>query len=119
LIDASQKGLRVIEVPINAVYTVDSSTYHPAKHGVYVVLSILRNATERSPLLYLGLPGIIFFLVGAAVAINVTILYNASHYFSVPQAMVALGAFGLGLILILGAVMLYAINNLVLRLRRG
>jgi glycosyltransferase involved in cell wall biosynthesis len=119
LIDASQKGLRVMEVPIKVVYNDDSSTYHPAKHGVYVVLSILRNATERSPLLYLGLPGIISFAVSIVVALNIAVLYNASHYFSIPQAILALGAFLLGLILILGAVMLYAINNLVLRIRRG
>ena len=119
LIDASQKGLRVTEVPIDVVYADDSSTYHPAKHGMYVVLSVLRDATERSPLLYLGLPGIISMLVGVVVSANLIILYNASRYFSVPQAILALGAFVLGLILILGAVMLYAINNLVLRIRPG
>jgi len=119
LIEASRKGLRVTEVPIDVVYTDDSSTYHPAKHGVYVILSILRVATERSPLLYLGFPGIVSLLVGAAVSLNVILLYSAHGYFSTPQAMIALGAFILGLVLILGAVMLYTINNLVLRLRQG
>jgi glycosyltransferase involved in cell wall biosynthesis len=119
LIDASQKGLRIAEVPIDVVYTDDSSTSHPAKHGAYVILSILRVATERSPLLYLGVPGIVSLLVGVAVSLNMIVLYNAHGYFSLPQAMIALGAFVLGLILILGAVMLYAINNLVLRLRQG
>ncbi|MGD0477178.1 MAG: glycosyltransferase family 2 protein [Nitrososphaerales archaeon] len=119
LIDASQKGLRVTEVPIDVVYMEDSSTYHPARHGAYVILSILRIATERSPLLYLGIPGIISLLVGAAVSLNVIVLYNAERYFSIPQAMIALGTFILGLVLILGAVMLYSINNLVLRLRQG
>jgi glycosyltransferase involved in cell wall biosynthesis len=119
LIDASQKGLRVTEVPIDVSYADDSSTYHPAKHGTYVILSILRVATERSPLLYLGVPGIISLLVGVGVSLNLFVLYNAERYFSIPQAMVALGAFILGLILILGAVMLYSINNLVLRLRQG
>ncbi|MGD0319193.1 MAG: hypothetical protein ABSB56_05820 [Nitrososphaerales archaeon] len=84
-----------------------------------MILSILRVATERSPLLYLGVPGIISLLVGVGVSLNLFVLYNAERYFSIPQAMVALGAFILGLILILGAVMLYSINNLVLRLRQG
>ena len=119
LIDASQKGLRVTEVPIDVVYMGDSSTYQPVKHGVYVSLSILRIATERSPLLYLGIPGVISLLIGVTVSLNMIAIYNASRYFSIPQAMIALGAFVAGLTLILGAVMLYAINNLVLRLRRG
>jgi glycosyltransferase involved in cell wall biosynthesis len=117
LIDASEKGLRITEVAIDVNYSNDSSTYHPAKHGMYVILSILRNATERSPLLYLGVPGFISLLVSVGLSINLVVLYNANHYFSVPQAIIALGAFVLALVLILGAVMLFAINNLVLRLR--
>lgn len=119
LLDASRKGLRVAEVPIDVVYTDDSSTYHPAKHGTYVVLSILRIAAERSPLLYLGLPGLISAAIGVLVSVNLIATYNATRYFSIPQAFIALGAFVVGLVLILGAVMLYAINNLVVRLRRG
>ena len=58
-------------------------------------------------------------MIGIIVSLNMLDLYNSSHYFSVPQAMIALGAFVVGMILILGAVMLYSINNLVLRLRPG
>jgi glycosyltransferase involved in cell wall biosynthesis len=117
LIDAAQKGLRVTEVPTGVTYGDDTSTYHPARHGSYVILSILRVAAERSPLLYLGVPGVIFALVGLVVSLNMIALYNASHYFSVPQAMIALGAFLVGLFLIMGAMLLFVINNLVLRLR--
>ena len=117
--EADRHALRVIEVPIDVEYTSDSSTYHPAKHGAYVILSMIRIAAERSPLFYLGLPGIILGVIGVIVSLNILALYNTSHYFSIPQAMIALGAFVVGLILILGAVMLYAINNLVLRLRPG
>jgi glycosyltransferase involved in cell wall biosynthesis len=119
LSEASRNALRVIEVPISVTYSSDTSTYHPAKHGTYVILSILRTTAERSPLLYLGLPGIVLGMLGILVSLNMLNLYNASHYFSVPQAMIALGAFVVGLILILGAIMLYTINNLVLRLRPG
>ena len=117
--EADKNALRVVEVPIDVTYASDSSTYHPAKHGTYVILSIIRTAAERSPLLYLGLPGITLGVIGIIVSLNMLELYNASHYFSIPRAMIALGAFVVGLILVLGAVMLYAINNLVLRLRPG
>ena len=60
LSEASRNALRVVEVPINVTYSKDTSTYHPAKHGTYVILSIIRTAAEKSPLLYLGLPGIIW-----------------------------------------------------------
>ena len=119
LIDATQKRLKIAEVPIGVTYGADTSTYHPARHGTYVVFTILRVAAERSPLLYLGVPGIIALLVGLGVSLNMIALYNASHYFSLPQAMIALGAFMVGLVLIIGAMMLFAINNLVLRLGKG
>jgi len=119
LIDAHSKGLRVSEVPIDAVYDKDSSTFHPTRHGTYVILSILRVAAERSPLLYLGLPGVISILIGVIVSLNMIEIYDASQYFSLPQAIIALGAFVVGLTLIMGAMMLYTINNLILRLRSG
>lgn len=119
LIDAGKNDLRVVEVPIDVTYANDTSTYSPARHGTYVILSILRTAAERSPLLYLGIPGIVSLLLGVAVSLNIIAVYTTIHYFSIPQAMIALGAFILGMILILGAVMLYSINNLVLRLRPG
>jgi uncharacterized integral membrane protein len=118
LIDAAQKGLRIAEVPIGVTYGIDTSTYHPVKHGTYVLLSILRVAAERSPLLYLGVPGMVLMVIGLIFSLNTIVLYNAERYFSVPQAIVALGAFVIGIILMLGAMLLYAINNLVLRLRQ-
>jgi len=119
LIDAAQKGLRITEVPTGVTYGGDTSTYNPAKHGTYVLLSILRVAAERSPLLYLGLPGVIFALIGLGFSLSTVALYNSSHYFSLPQAMIALGSLLVGLLLIVGAMLLFVINNLVLRLRRG
>ncbi|MDA4127513.1 MAG: glycosyltransferase family 2 protein, partial [Thaumarchaeota archaeon] len=68
--EAYKHALRVVEVPIDVKYADDSSTYHPAKVGTYVILSIIRTAAERSPLLYLGLPGIISVVIGIIISLN-------------------------------------------------
>jgi len=115
LIDASKKGLRVAEVPVDVAYEKDASPYPPAKQGAYVIVSILRTVMERSPLLYMGLPGVILAVIGLIVSLNVIAVYTQVHYFSVPQGMIALGAFLVGLVLIIGAMVMFAVNNLVVR----
>jgi len=118
LIDAADKKLRIKEVPISVKYGKDTSTYNFLKHGSYVFIVILRTIIERSPLLYLGLPGIAVGAVGLALTIWLLALYNTERYFSIPLAILALGGILLGVILVVTALLLYAINNLHARLRR-
>jgi len=118
LIDAASKNLRIKEVPITVKYGKKTSTYNFLKHGSYVFMVILRTVIEKSPLLYLGLPGIGIGTIGIIFAIWLLSLYNAERYFSLPLALLALGGILLGAILIITALLLYAINNLHVRLRR-
>ena len=117
LIDAMRKGLKVVEVPVEVIYGDGTSTYGSTRHGAYVATTIVRTVAERSPLLYLGVPGVAFLALAGVTGFMLFDLYNSTHYFSVPYAMITLGGFLVGLVLIVAALLLYSINNLEVRLR--
>ncbi len=66
--EASKKGLKVTEVPISVVYTKDGSTLTPVRHGFGVLNRIMVMISERRPLLFFGLFGSIFLVLGVAAA---------------------------------------------------
>ncbi len=69
--EATAKGLKVAEIPVSAIYIGDGSTLHPIKHGVTNLQRITIMISERRPLLFFGVAGVIMSLVGVAAGINV------------------------------------------------
>ena len=61
---ASAKGLKVTEAPISVVYTKDSSTMNPIRHGLSVLHRIIVMISERRPLLFFGSFGGITIALG-------------------------------------------------------
>jgi len=64
LADAGKHGVRVTEVEIDVRYDVDGSTEHPLKHGLNVLVKVLKDMEFNRPLYYFTLPGLIFGIVG-------------------------------------------------------
>ncbi|MFC2056687.1 glycosyltransferase family 2 protein [Chloroflexota bacterium] len=73
--EASAKGLKVTEVPISVVYTEDSSTLNPVVHGFGVLNRIMVMISEKRPLLFFGLFGCIFFILGLVAGAGVLHAY--------------------------------------------
>lgn len=69
---ATEKGLKITEVPISAIYTKDSSTLNPLSHGVGVLTWILAMISQRRPLLFFGIPGVV--LVAAGIYLGMWVL---------------------------------------------
>jgi glycosyltransferase involved in cell wall biosynthesis len=57
LADVGKSGLRIAEVEIGVRYDVGCSTEHPIKHGLGVLLMILKDIEFNKPLYYLTVPG--------------------------------------------------------------
>ncbi len=68
---AAAKGLKVIEVPISAIYIKDGSTLNPVRHGLGVLHRIIVMISERRPLLFFGLFGVIAIVFGIVAGIMV------------------------------------------------
>jgi len=59
LADAGRSGLRIKEVEIGVRYDVDCSTVNPIKHGLGVLVMVLKDIEFNRPLYYLTAPGIV------------------------------------------------------------
>ncbi|MCK4732684.1 MAG: glycosyltransferase family 2 protein, partial [Methanophagales archaeon] len=98
---AYEQRLRLVEVPINSKYgNFKTSTKNPMSHGVGVLDSVIGLIAEKRPLLYIGLPGFITFLIGVFFGVLLLQEYNQAGYFSLVYAMLVsifmiLGAIGL------------------------
>ncbi|AKB53800.1 glycosyltransferase (family 2) [Methanosarcina barkeri MS] len=69
LADAGKSDLRIAEVEIGVRYDVDCSTEHPIKHGLGVLLMILKDIEFNKPLCYLTVPGSVLGIGGLILGI--------------------------------------------------
>lgn len=113
LVDASRKDLEITEKKVTVIYDTGgkTSTKHPVKHSSDVVVSLLELIAIESPLKFLGIPGIILFIVGIVYSVVVIAIFNDTRYFSIPSTLVAMGTLIIGLMLILMATVLFAIQR--------
>jgi glycosyltransferase involved in cell wall biosynthesis len=97
---ASQKNLKVIQVPVSVTYGKDSSTIHPVRHGLSVFTRILGMISDQRPLFFFGLAGLIFIIVGLGFGIRVIALFTDSRVLPTGNTLVTGLLIGLGLMFI-------------------
>lgn len=118
LLDASQKGLRIAEVEVGVQYEGKTSTYHPVKHALNVIVAVVKAVIGRRPLVYLGLPGLVFVIGGILLFASLFQAFNQAGYFSMPLALLAIGGIVVGLILVVAALILFAIADIASKIRK-
>ena len=113
LIDATKKGFRISEEKITVIYDTGAktSTKNPISHTGEVISSLLEITAIRSPLKFIGIPGIILMFVGIYFIINVAITFNDIEYFSIPFTLIGATSLGLGLILFLMSILLFSVSK--------
>jgi glycosyltransferase involved in cell wall biosynthesis len=117
---ALKKGLKIVEVPVTIRYKglPKTSKKPPLLHGGEIIVTILRLVVEDRPLLCLGIPGAILMLTAIALGAYVLLLFNATRYFSIPMAMMTLGASLSGITLMVAALTLYGLNRAMRRVEK-
>ena len=75
LINAAKNGARISEEKVSVIYHTGSqtSTKNPISHSGEVVTSLIEIIAIRSPLKFVGTPGIILIILGIYFAIDVTL----------------------------------------------
>jgi len=68
---ATEKALKVTEVPISAIYTRDGSTLNPVAHGLGNLALIIDMISKRRPLFFFGVSGVILIVLGFLAGIRV------------------------------------------------
>ena len=111
---SQRNGLRTVEVPVTIRYDGldNTSKKHPVSHGAELVGTVLRLVVEERPLLLLGFPGFFFTLVGVFTGVYLLWFFNTTRYFSLPIAVITLGAIVTGMLLIITSLILYSMARM-------
>ena len=115
LIKTQKAGFKIMEVPIIILYEGDTSTHNPISHGSSVILSTLKYVAIERPLVFYGIPGIIFLLIGLAFGIWTIQIYSEEGMVITNIALVGVSGVIMGTILILTSTILYSIVSVVRR----
>ena len=71
IVRAAEKNLRITEVPISNIYTKDGSTLNPIRHGIGIISRIIVMISQRRPLFFFGVAGVILLVIGLIIGIRV------------------------------------------------
>ncbi len=113
LLETEERGLKVAEVPVRVRYRgLETSTHNWLRHGASVIMSIVRIIVEERPLFYLGIPGVVFLLVGTFFGVWMLQIYAVRHYIAITIALASIAFILLGFFALFTAITLYAIARL-------
>lgn len=116
LLKAKEQYLRVVEVPVVCNYKgLDTSTHAPLAHGVSVIMSVVKLVVEDHPLLFLGMPGVVFLLIGALFGVWMLQIYALEHRIVTNVALASMAFTLVGLFAVFTGITLYAIARLTER----
>jgi hypothetical protein len=109
---AKERGWKVMEVPIRVHYELPLKR-NPVGHGVSQIDNILRLIAQHRPLLFFGVPGLLFLCAGLALGFGVVKIYEATTTLAVGYALITVLLVIVGLLAVFVGIMLHAINGLV------
>lgn len=117
LVSASKKGLNITEKNVTVRYNTGgkTSTKDPIRHSAGIITSLVELIAIKHPLAYLGFPGLILMVVGLIYSGVVITIFNETRYFSIPSTLISLGAFVVGILMMLTAILLFSINRSIRR----
>ena len=113
LIKCAKKNMKIIEVPITISYENNSHSKEPLSHGASVIVSTVKHVAMERPLLYYGVTGLCFLIIGLIFGGWTIQNYSETGSVTTNIALVGIGGVILGTILLITATILYSIANMV------
>lgn len=113
LIKIQKANFAIKEIPIIVLYEGDTSTHNPISHGSSVVLSTIKYIAIERPLVFYGIPGIIFLAIGLLFGAWTIQIFSNEGEVITNIALVGIGGVILGTVLIITATILYSISSLI------
>lgn len=98
LIDAMKANLKIAEVPIFTTYENVKQKRSPVSHFMEIVDYILTATVAKSPIKFLGLPGLISLILGVLLGLEVVTTFASSQQLAVGTALLS------GVLMIMGTV---------------
>ena len=113
LIKASKLDFKIAEVPIEVLYTGDTSTHDPVSHGTSVIISTLKFMSIHNPLKFYGIPGLIFLIIGLSFIAWTIQIYSVEQEIITNISLIGIGCVVLGSVFLMTAVILFSIVTVV------
>ena len=113
LIKSSKKQMKLLEVPITVSYDNNSHSQQPISHGASVIASTIKYVAMERPLLYYGVTGLCFLIVGLIFGGWTIQIYSEQKVVMTNIALIGIGGVILGTILLIAGTILYSIVNVV------
>ena len=113
LIKASKNKMRLTEIPITISYQNNTHSQEPISHGTSVVMSTIKHVAIERPLLYYGVTGMCFLILGLIFGAWTMQIYSEERIVMTNIALIGIGGVILGTILLITATILYSIVSVV------
>lgn len=108
---ASDKGLKMGEVPISNIYTDDGSTLNPIRHGLDVLNRIMIMISQRRPLFFFGMLGAVLLAVGLIIGLRVLNIALATRELLIGSTMLTVLFLVAGMLSVFTGVILNAVRK--------
>jgi len=117
LLKASEKNFRMFEVPITTKkYDIkDSSSHNPVKLGWNVISHVIRFLSFKHPLLFYGIPGLIFLIFSSFFLYGALDLFSQTRYVSTNLIVISIGLALIGFVLLATSVIVHTLVSLFKR----
>lgn len=114
LLKANESNLRIVEVPITTKkYDInDSSTHNPLRLGWAVVSHVIKFLSFKHPMLFYGIPGLIFLIFSAFFMYSALDLFSSTRYVSTNMIIISIGFALFGIVLVATGAIAYTIISL-------
>ena len=113
LIKATNKKMRITEIPITITYENNTHSKEPISHGTSVIISTVKHVAIERPLLYYGVTGLFFLALGLVFATWALQIYSEQQVFMTNVALIGICGIILGTILLISGTILFSIANLL------
>lgn len=115
LIKAHKLGLGVTHTNVTCRYKdlKKTSSKNPTSHGFSVLTQVIWLVAEKRPLLFLSLPGFILVIFGLLLGFQTLKVYNETHLFLLPQALIVSCLLIIGVIAMFMGLMLNVLPHIV------
>lgn len=114
LVQLSDSRMKVGEIPIEVRYDLkETSSQNPFKHGITVLMNVLRFVTIRRPIAAFGVPGLIIIVIGAILAFQALDIAAKTAFWSPTITLVSMMLLMMGMLLIITALILHAVAQMI------
>jgi glycosyltransferase involved in cell wall biosynthesis len=111
---AKERGWKVLEVPIQVHYELPIKR-NPVVQGMRTLDGIFRLIAEHRPLLFFTVPGLLMFLAGLGLGVQVVRIYEATLQLAVGYALITVLLCLGGMLSMFVGIMLHAMRGLLER----